>query len=189
MSKVGRRLFTKKRRASATFHVDEDFGASWRRRNRPQRLGLARTLMTGLTLSFAGATVFVALHYVPAKVSPTQIMRVSDLDETMLSDRATGFMSLIAPYWDSLQSRRTYVRAGDTVEVQYRIDGGQTLDLVVERCARQWVREVFNCNVEAQQVVRVDRRRGHHRFQFNAEGFYRFREVQSQESRVIWRRV
>ena len=188
MSKNGRHLF-RKRRKSVTFHVDENFGEAWRKRNASRPLGLTRALMTGVTLCFSLGAVFTALHYIPAQVSPSQLLRVSDMDRTMLSDNAEGVMAWVAPYWDSLQTRRTFIRGGEAVEVRFQLDRGQVLDLVVERCARQIVREVFDCQVESQQVVRVDGTRGLHRFQFKTSGFYRFREIQDTQSRVVWRRV
>lgn len=188
MSKSGRLVF-KKRRKSATFHVEEDFGAAWRKRNTRRRMGLGRALGTGTSLCLALAVGFVAMHYLPAYLSPSSVVRVSDLDEQALAERPEGLMGIVAPYWQSLQTRRSYMWSGDGVEVKYTRAAGESLELVVQRCARQIVVEVFNCTVEAQQVIRVDAVTGHHRLYLSEPGFYRFREQGGDGSRVIWRRV
>ena len=188
MSKTGRRLGFKKRRKLATFHVEDDFSAGWRKRN-VKRMGYGRTVFTAFSLVLGLGSGYVALHYLPAVVSPSHVLRVSDLDQQSLAKKPKGLMAYVAPYWTSLQSRRSYIWSGESVEVQYRLEKGNKLDLVVERCARQVVREVFDCQVVSREEIRVTGRSGIHRLSFSEPGFYHFREKKSGGSRVIWRRV
>lgn len=179
----------KKRRKSATFHVDEDFSAGWRKRN-ARRMGFGRAVFSALSISLGLGSAYMAMHYIPAYMSPSQVIRVSDIDEQSISRKNDGVAAILAPYWRSLQSRRSYIWSGESLEVQYQLDAGQSLDLVIERCARKIVIEMFNCEVVSQQTVRVDGRNGVHRLRFKEPGFYHFRERQiGASSRVIWRRV
>ena len=188
MSKTGRMTFRKRRKSSATFHVDEDFSAGWRKRSQQPKLGVARTLGTAVSLCLGLTAIYVSLHYVPAYASPSQVIRVSDLDEKALEDSPKGAMAYIAPLWQSLQSRRSYVWSGESIEAQFRgAQGG--LDLVVERCARQIVLEIFDCKVESREVLRVSGKAGKKRLRLSEPGFYRFSEQNRGDARVIWRRL
>lgn len=189
MSKAGRLLFNRKRTSSATFHVDEDFSAGWRRRHEPVRMGYGRTVFSAVSLTLGLGLAYVALHYVPAFVSPAQVVRISDLDERSLKADTDGLAGTLAPLWTSLQTRRSYIWEGESIEVQYTLPANTEVDLVVERCARQIVREVFACTPVSQQVVTVRGPRGQERLYFGEPGFYRFRESGSVDARVIWRRV
>ena len=179
----------RKPKTSATFHVDEDFSAGWRRRH-AKPLGLTRTLFTALTLTFAMGSIYVALHYVPAFMSPSQVVRVSNADEvTMTKDRGP-IMSVIGPYWDSLLARRTYVWQNERMEVRYARGAATDLSLIVERCARKPVMEVFRCDVVSQQRIAVDKGTGVQMLTIGQPGFYQFREEYSGEMpRVVWRRA
>ena len=189
MSKTGRHIFKRKRKSSVTFHVDEDFSKGWRKRAAGRRLGLARTLGTAASLVTALSAAFVAMHYLPATLSPSQVLRVSDVDQQALRERPDGAMAWIAPYWSSIQTRRSYLWDGEAVDVRYSVPEGQSVDLVVQQCARQWVVEVFRCRVVSQQRLTVNGAHGQKRLYVGSEGFYRFREIGPAGHQVIWRRA
>ena len=180
----------RKRRASVTFHIDEDFSAGYRRRHAGRSLGLGRTFSTALTWIFALGTIYVSLHYVPAFLSPSQIVRVSDADEKMMSEERGPVMSVLGPYWDSLLARRSYIWRNESMEVQYLREGGTSLTLYVERCARKPVLEVFRCDVVSQQRIDITGKSGSRILTMGEPGFYQFREEYSGPMpRVIWRRA
>jgi hypothetical protein len=192
MINSGRVFASPKRTTLANFEAHESLTAGFRRRYRKQtqtRMGWRRALFSALSICLGLASTFVALHYVPAHLSPGTLIRVSDLDTQVLDGEATGFLAVLEPYWDSLQTRRTYVWAGETIEVKFERHAQDNLQLVVKRCASQLVLEVFACNVESQDVFSVSRSRGQQKLKIYESGFYHFAEIQNSQSRVIWRRA
>lgn len=179
----------RKRKASATFLIDEDFSAGYRKRRR-RSLGVGRTFATALTWIFALGTIYISLHYVPAFLSPSQVVRISDADENAMAKERGPVMSIVGPYWDSLLARRSYIWRNEAMEVQYLLDGSSTLTLIVERCARKPVLEVFRCDVMSQQRIGISSRDGSQILTIGEPGFYQFREEYTgPEPRVVWRRA
>ncbi len=182
---------SKKRRSSATYHIKENFAQGFRKRHGKRRggaIGLFRLLFSASSLCLGFGAIFVALHYVPAYLTPGNVMRVSDLDRKVMTNTTDGALGVLAPYWDSLQTRRTYVWAGDTIAVEYALENSNSLQLNIKRCASQIVLEVFACNIVSEQTINLSGQRGMHRFRLNEAGFYYFSEVHSGNGQVVWRR-
>ncbi len=191
MAKLGLVFKPRKRRSSATYHIAENFAQGFRKRHGKRRggaIGLFRLVFTAGSLCLGMAAVFVALHYVPAYLSPAVVLRVSDLDQDVMANRADGALGALAPYWDSLQTRRTYVWAGETIDVQYALENNSGVEIEIRRCASQFVIEVFSCNVESKQKIVLSGKNGLHKLRFDESGFYHFSENLTGNGRVIWRR-
>lgn len=191
MINSGRSFASSDRPRLATLEMHEDLIRGFRRRRNQKpakRMGWTRAILSAASICLGLGATFIALHYVPAHLSPGHFIRISDMDKKVIEDQAEGVLKVLSPYWDSLQTRRTYVWAGETVDIHYTLQGDEHLQLVVKRCASQIVIEVFACNVEDQQIFPVSSKRGRQRLTFRQSGFYHFDEIQKGDARVIWRR-
>ena len=157
------------------------------KRHKQGAMGPARFVGSWLALSLGLFSAYTAMHYVPA-------FRSSDVVESS-RDRSDALMSVddshpFTPYLDHLQLKRTYVKPGSTLSVQYRTDG-TPVDLFITQCRNIPVVEVYRCDPLAVREVNVRDTSGRREFQFREGGFYHFSEHASEDARyrVVWRRT
>jgi len=159
-------------------------------------LGIARTFGSATTLIIGGAMAYIALHYVPAYLGFNKILSFSDLDTSSSVAPESSQWAALSSYGDAFRLKRTYLRAGQTIQAQYALPEGAKLDLVIQKCRSAFIVEIFNCQVLTEEKAQViNDKDGTQRFVFPESGFYRFDEKVTfapnnvQNYRVIWSRV
>ncbi|MGB6229760.1 MAG: hypothetical protein WBF53_06485 [Litorimonas sp.] len=147
--------------------------------------------MSAFSLLLGLLGFYAVLHYVPAQLSPSTLLRDSNMTSADLRAERTGAMRVLGPYWDALQLRSSYVWEGETLEVRYALDVGQTTELVISRCQRAWVLEIVHCTPIEQSRVVVDHTTQRKIIHVARPGYYEFREttVTGERPRVVWRRL
>ena len=148
-------------------------------------MGPVRFVSSWVALMLGLFFVYTAIHYIPAFRS-TDVVESERSDALMAVDDSSPF----TPYLDHLQLKRTYVKPGSTLRVQYRTDGSP-LDLFITQCRNIPIVEVYRCTPVVVHEVNVTDTSGRREFQFNEGGFYHFRERSSADAhyRVVWRRT
>jgi hypothetical protein len=159
-------------------------------------LGARRTFGSATTLIIGGAMTYIALHYVPAYLGLNKILSFSDLKSNASISPESSQWAMLSSYGDAFRLKRTYLRAGQTIQAQYALPQGAKLDLVIQKCRPAFIVEIFNCQVLSEETAQViNDKDGTQRFVFPESGFYRFDEKITfapnnvQNYRVIWSRV
>ena len=183
------KLPVKKRRVASGIMSTHNVDVSGRdlRRHRQGAMGPGRFVGSWLALMLGLFSAYTAMHYVPA-------FRSTDVVESK-QNRSDALMAVddghpFTPYIDHLQLKRTYVKPGSTLSVQYRTDG-TPVDLYITQCRNIPVVEVYSCDPVAVREVKVSDRSGRREFRFQDGGFYHFSEKASDDARyrVVWRRT
>jgi len=175
------------------FHAQYiDKGASKKRKP----MGLGRTFGSATTLIIGGAMCYVALHYIPAYLGLNKILSFSDLNTSSSIAPESSQMTTLSSYVDAFRLKRTYLRPGQTIQVQYAIPEGAKLDLVIQRCRPAFILEIFKCETMSEETAQIrDDKLGTQRFHFPEAGFYRFDEKvtlapnNTDNYRVVWSRA
>ncbi|WP_026940863.1 hypothetical protein [Hellea balneolensis] len=183
----------RRRKKIGGFHAEYiDKGALKKRKS----LGLARTFGSATTLIIGGAMCYIALHYIPAYLGLNKILSFSELDTSSSVAPESSQWAALSSYADAFRLKRTYLRPGQTIQAQYAIPKGASLELIIQRCQAAFVLEIFNCNVMTEEKVRITSdQRGTQRFRFPEAGFYRFQDTIThapnniKNYRVVWSRV
>jgi len=183
----------RRRKRVGGFHAEYiDKGATRKRK----AMGLGRTLGSATTLIIGGGMFYIALHYIPAYLGLNKILSFSDLDTSSSISPDTSQWAALSSYADAFRLKRTYLRAGQTIQAQYALPEGASLDLVIQKCRPAFVLEIFKCDVLNEEKARIKfNQRGTQRFRFPESGFYRFQENVTlspnniKNYRVIWSRV
>ncbi|MGJ8561155.1 MAG: hypothetical protein ACSHX3_13045 [Litorimonas sp.] len=150
-------------------------------------LGSAVSIILGITLCYAG------LHYIPTLLRPSQVIDsfVSPSQKSILDIDRNRFQRF-GVYAQSFLLRRTYLRAGQGIEVHYSIPEGASLDLHIKQCRRMFIGEVFHCIPVSQQTVRIENKtHGTRALKFAEPGFYHFDETVNLKSpdqpfKLVW---
>ena len=183
------KLPMKKRRVASGIMSTYDVGVTDRdiRRHMQGAMGPARFVGSWLALLLGLFSAYTAMHYVPA-------FRSTDVVESRRV-QSDALMSVddshpLTPYLDHLQMKRTYVKPGSTLSVQYRTDG-TPVDLFITQCRNIPVVEVYRCSPVAVREINVTDRSGRREFRFREGGFYHFSERSADDARyrVVWRRT
>ena len=183
------KLPVKKRRVASGIMSTHNVDVSGRdlRRHRQGAMGPGRFVGSWLALMLGLFSAYTAMHYVPAFRSTDVVESRQDRSDALLAvDDGHPF----TPYIDHLQLKRTYVKPGSTLSVQYRTDG-TPVDLFITQCRNIPVLEVYRCDPVAVREVKVTDRSGRREFRFQDGGFYHFseRSVDDARYRVVWRRT
>lgn len=168
--------------------------------NARQPLGLGRTLATAASLIIGSLGAYAAMHYLLPVVSTPQILGISqhNLAASAIEEKEANPLKshLIRPF----ELKRSYLRAGQPIKAFYVIPEGAQVDLIIEKCRKSIIIEVFTCDVIGQTNVTVDSAEGTHQFKFKDPGVYNFdarlryndgRDITPENSQgfyVIWKR-
>ena len=162
-----------------------------------KRLGIVRTMFSGLSLLFGALMIYIGFHYIPAFVKPTEIIKLADSSHVNSAkkslDRDSFYGKFVGPYVDMFQMERAYITAGQDVSIRYNLPTGAQLDIAIHQCRRVWVVEIFKCQIVNEQVVQINGTKGSQKFKLPNTGFYHFSErVQlrdgSENYRIMWTR-
>ena len=181
---------SKKRVRSALMSThDVDVSRRDLRRHEATRMGPVRFVFSWMALALGISSLYTAAHYIPAFRSVDVVESGTDLERSdVLFD--VEDTNPLAPYLDHFQLKRTYVKPGSTLSVQYRTDGAP-VDLFITQCRNVPVLEVFHCDPVAVREVGISDRSGRREFRFREGGFYHLGEHAPDDARyrVVWRRT
>lgn len=150
------------------------------------RRSAARFVFSWAALTIGIISCYVAMFYVPSIVPVHKYISIS---EPGRADPRLDKEGVFAPYLTLFKMRRAYVRAGQTLSVQYRNAGDAPIDLVVTQCRRAAVMEVFRCQPVSVREFTVGEASGARTFRVVESGFYHFTEhTTSPDYRIIWKR-
>ena len=179
----------KRRRVASGLMSTYDVDVSGRdlRRHRQSAMGPARFVGSWMALMLGLFSVYTAVHYIPAFRSADVVESGQERSDVLL---AVDDRHPFTPYLDHLQMKRTYVKPGSSLSVQYRTDG-KPVDLFITQCRNIPVVEVYRCNPVAIREVNVRDTSGRREFVFLEGGFYHFSEQSEDDARyrVVWRRT
>ncbi len=166
-------------------------------RKRGKSIGLGRTFGSAFSLMIGGFMCYTALHYIPAYLGTHKILAMTQIDDSASrlvddgSQRAT-FMA----YLDFFEIKRAYLRPGQSIQAQYDLPEGATLELSIRQCRPAFIIEIFDCQIVSEKTARVvNDKVGTQRFIFQDKGFYLFDERvtlpngKAGKYRVVWSRT
>lgn len=163
-------------------------------------MGLTRVFFTALVILFGTLMYYVAMHYVPALSNPRKVLRLATETATLPSgatefkfEEPSAFESLMGPYYRLFTQDRTYIRAGESIQIKYEIPEGAVVHLDIVQCNRIWVIEIFDCDVVNQFSSTKTTQRGISTYELGDSGFYHFRHrIEGMDPtsnyRLIWER-
>ncbi|RKQ71492.1 hypothetical protein DES40_0814 [Litorimonas taeanensis] len=156
-------------------------------------------LLNGLVrFSLLGAVVmmgYISLHYIPAYFNPSKYLNANKqyVSSKRLDTNESG--ALVGHYLDVTSVKKTYLRQGQALRVQYLRPDNSNIELRIKRCRSVFLIEVFKCEVVGEKVVQItEGQNGTQRFIFEDKGFYMLEErvsgqTNSKDFRVVWSRV
>ena len=195
MAQFGIKQKSRRKAGMGGFHAEylNDRTAARQRK----QMGYLRSIFSALSLLFGGLMIYIGLHYIPAFVQPAKVLKFASSGslqsgQTSL-DRKSPFGSVIGPYIDMFNMDRSYMQAGQGVDVRYNLPPGAKMDISIRQCRRLWVIEIFRCQIMSEQVIRVNGTAGTQSFTLPQTGFYYFAEDvrlpnPNDDFRVIWQR-
>lgn len=159
-------------------------------------MGYRRLIISAASILTGLGMIYVAMHYVPAMMHSTQKL---DLAQTEREGRdpltiTSKYGPILGPYVDAFFMKRTYLEAGQTIQIRYRLPPGASMDLKIRQCKRAFAIEVFKCTPVAEKSVAIEQGQGGVReFAFPQTGFYHFEETVTLPEpeipyRIVWSR-
>lgn len=192
MALFGMTMKPRDKRSVGGYHKD-NFDLPKNRKTK--KMGLFRSVGTAASLLLGGSMFYIGLHYIPAYLGLEKIVAYSELDNSAARLTKDDPVSLLSAYIDPFRLKRTYLRAGQSIQVQYALPEGAELEININRCKPAFIVEIFKCDVVSQKtaIVKNDET-GTQRFKFQDAGFYFFDEtiqknVQNKKYRVVWSRT
>lgn len=181
------------KKKSGSYHTDYQ---NLRSNPKKMKMGFGITLGSASSLILGVFSFYVALHYIPAYLGLQKIIAFSELDNSAARLAKDDEFSVLSAYMDPFRIKRTYLRAGQSMQIQYALPEGSKLEIEINHCRAAFIVEIFKCEVVSQKklVVKNDKI-GTQRFTFDEEGFYLFdetviqRTAKQEKFRVVWSRI
>ena len=193
MAIFGIRIKKRRQKALGGFHAEY---LNKRDHASKKKIGFFRSLGSAASLILGGAMFYIALHYIPAYLGLQKIVAFSKLDNSASRLAKDNPSSILSAYIDPFRLKRTYLRQGQSIQVQYALPEGAELKILVNQCKAAFIVEIFKCNVISQETSFVKNDRvGTLKFKFQDAGFYVFDEIITQTKtphesfRVVWSRT
>ena len=195
MARFGLKSKSHRKAAIGGFHAEyiNDRGTLMQRK----KLGLTRTIFSGLSLLFGGGMIYVAMHYIPAFVQPKQVLKFATGDAAAMKtydfDRKSKLHNTFGPYIKLFHLDRAYMKPGQSIDIKYDLPQGAYAKLDIVQCRRSWVVEIFKCDVVGRYNTKTKRQSGIESFALKQGGFYYFKheavDVPAGEPyRILWER-
>ena len=193
MARFGLKLKRRYKKKSGSYHTDYQ---DLRSNPKKKKMGIGRTMGSAGSLILGAFSFYVALHYIPAYLGLQKVIAFSELDNSAARLAKDDELSVLSAYMDPLRIKRTYLRAGQSMQVQYALPEGSNMEIKINRCRAAFIVEIFKCDIVSQKklVVKNDKV-GTQRFTFEEKGFYLFDETviqktaKQQKFRVVWSRI
>ena len=145
-----------------------------------RKLGLTRTIFSGLSLLLGTCMFYVAMHYIPAFVNPKKVLQIASGDSTTTQafdfEEQSKFRKIFGSYAELFHLSRAYMKPGQSISFKYDLPEGAHANLDIVQCSRAWVLEIIKCNVVGQYNSQTKRQRGIESFELKQGGFYHFNQ-------------
>lgn len=145
-----------------------------------RKLGLTRTIFSGVSLLMGASMFYVAMHYIPAFVNPKKVLQIASGDSTPTQtfdfEEQSKMRKVFGSYADLFHLNRAYMKPGQSISFKYDLPEGAHARLDIVQCSRAWVLEIFKCNVVGQYNSQTKRQRGIESFELKQGGFYHFNQ-------------
>lgn len=137
-----------------------------------------RLTFTILTFLLTIFLAYSSLFYFPAYTVKPAVVRIATQDAVIPDVSETESNEGLKNYLKLLIKQRGYLRAGQSVRVDYNVDLGSQIDLVIFRCNQVVIVEIYSCNkIEYQKTEIGKAADGYVQFTVDSAGFYYFEEV------------
>ena len=195
MAKFGSQSKSRRKASVAGFHPEYLNSRGFFQRR--QRMGLFRTLGSGLSLLLGASLIYVGLHYIPAFIQPKQILKFASGDSAALKtydfDRESKLHGIFGPYIKLFDMDRAYMKPGQSIHIKYDLPQGAYANLDIVQCRSAWVVEIFKCDVVSRFTSKTKRHSGVESFALKQGGFYYFQHkavgIPADEPyRIVWER-
>jgi len=159
-------------------------------------MGYRRLVISAISLLTGLGMVYVAMHYIPAILQNPADLTV-ETEQTEGRDTlamTSKYGPVLGPYMDAFFIKRTYLEAGQIIQVRYNLPTGSSLDLGFQQCKRSFALEVFKCKPLAEKTINIpNAEAGTREFAFPQTGFYHFDEKvtlpkSDMPYRIVWSR-
>lgn len=149
-----------------------------------------------IKLTVVAAVGYTGLSYLPAFVSTAKFANITNHDRSATRLNETSSTSTIKKaYFKVANLRQAYLRAGQSVQVQYYLPEQAQLELVITHCKRSLILEAFKCIPYKTDNLTVAKNTiGTREFIVDKSGFYKFshtvikRSADGAYQNVFWRR-
>ena len=133
----------------------------------------SRLAGTFLSLIFGLGICYSSFFYVPAYFDSEQVLGGASHETVTLDDGEKDTRGMFTAYLDVFKLRRGYIKAGQTLRVDYTLSADTALDLVIKHCKAPVIVEVFYCQSTSDQSVQVEQTgKGYKTFLMRQPGFY-----------------
>ena len=195
MARFGIKLKSRRKAGIGGFHVGylNDRGSLRQRK----KMGLLRTIFSGLSLLLGSGMIYVGLHYIPAFVQPKKLLKFATHDQASLQtyefNRKSKLYKVFGPYAKLFTLNRAYMKPGQSINVKYDLPKGAYVKLDIVQCKRAWVIEIFSCDVVSHFGSQTTHQSGVKSFTLNQSGFYYFKDEtfgvpDGEPYRISWER-
>lgn len=137
-----------------------------------------RLTFTILTFLLTIFLAYSSLFYFPAYTFKPALVRVATQDMVVPDAAEAESRPDLNNYLKLLIKQRGYLRAGQSVRVDYKVALGSHIDVVVLRCNPVVIVEIYACNKTEYQRAEIGKAaEGYVQFTADKAGFYYFDEV------------
>ena len=192
MAIFGIKLKQRRKKAIGGFHADY---IDKREYSKKKSFSFFRSIGSAASLILGASMFYIALHYIPAYLGLQKIVAFSDLDNSAARLAKDDPASLLSAYIDPFRLKRTYLRQGQTIQVQYALPEGAEMEIYINQCRAAFIVEIFKCDILNQEKTTIKNDKvGTQKYQFQDAGFYVFDEIVKQKNiphekfRVVWSR-
>ncbi|MEP3892088.1 MAG: hypothetical protein ABJN69_16645 [Hellea sp.] len=137
-----------------------------------------RLTFTVLTLLLTMFLAYSSLFYFPAYTVKSSVVRIATQDAVIPDSSETENSRNLNNYLKLLIKQRGYLRAGQSVRVDYNVALGSQIDVVIFKCNQVVIVEIYSCNKTEYQKTEIgSAAEGYVEFTVDSAGFYYFDEV------------
>jgi hypothetical protein len=136
-----------------------------------------RLTFTILTFLLTIFLAYSSLFYFPAYTFKPAVVRIATQDAVIPDASETKSSVGLNNYLNLLIKQRGYLRAGQSVRVDYNVALGSEIDVVIFKCNQVVIVEIYSCNKAEYQRTEIGKAsQGYVQFTVDAGGFYYFEE-------------
>lgn len=149
-----------------------------------------------IKMSILGALGFTAVSYLPAFINTASFANITNHDRSAARLNEKSQKNLVKKtFYKVANLRQAYMRAGQSVQVQYYLPEDASLELVITHCKRSPILEAFSCvPYKTENLTVAENTIGSRNFMLEKSGFYKFSHTVVRKSadtayqNVFWRR-
>ena len=164
----------------------------------PKRRSMSdrRLLATAAAIFLGACLCYMSLFYLPALISNRSVLAISTQDRTLPKIDYDKNRTVFSPFFDLFHVQRGYFRAGQMLQVDYRLPEGHSAVLNIQSCKGIYFLEALTCEPALISSTEINGpKRGINRFNAPENGFYIYGSQvvrgggEEAPYSVVWRRV